>query len=208
MDLVSVGTIAGAAAAVGALAWAMVGNPNLLEVIRDRPSIGGQARGKKREIILVSSKHLEAAVSRFVTANNVAYDLVVGLHPDGVSIASSLARKIDARFCAVEKIYPGMRRSPFFVFQDSSQSRSHRESTFEFLAPTGVPADAKVLIVDGVTTFGNALSRAREQVLTALPSARVDFYVYAVDEARLHAANGLFRLNRATRVEGADVRRP
>jgi hypothetical protein len=189
MDAATIATLIGAAAAVGALVWAMIGNPDLRKRFRNRVFRSGREdRPAQRKLVRIEWKHLDDAIDRFLHENNTRYDLVVGLHPDGVSIANRLAAGLNARFASIEKVYPGMRRSPFFVFEDSSQARSQRESTSEFYAPSELPNEARILVVDGVTTFGNALALAGRRIAEALPQATVDYYVYAADEARLHAS--------------------
>lgn len=155
----------------------------------------------------VNWTELDAAVQGFISANRVAYDLVVGLHPDGVILATSLSRRLNSRFSAIEKIYPKMKRGPFFVFEDDSQARSKRESTFEFVAPTDLPDRPMVLVVDGVTTFGHTLAAARDKIISGMPDAQVDFFVYAVDLTRLSAAHDdvVRRLRFARRVDNYTI---
>lgn len=189
MDAGLVAGIVGAVAAVGALVWAMMGNPNLLSKFRGRLTGRPSARSAltSRKIEKVDWRDLERGVTNFLTSNSFTYDLVVGLHPDGVAMANQLAQRLNARFSAIDKRYPGIRRSPFFVFEDTGHARSRRESTTDFQAPVDLSGTCRVLVVDGVTTFGNALIAAEVKILKALPGARIDYFVYGVDEPRLNA---------------------
>ncbi len=101
--------IVSAAAAVVAVVWAMIGNPDLRNVF------GGWAQKRRlsvkkveRRVVRVDGHSIDAAAKTFLGANTIKYDLVVGLHPDGVSIASTIARRTDSRFATIEKVYPGM----------------------------------------------------------------------------------------------------
>ena len=81
-------------------------------------------------------------------------------------------------------------RKPFLVFNDPGHTRSKRESTVESNPPSGLPEHPRILVVDGVTTFGNAPIQAERAIESQLPHcAGIDFYVYAVDLARLSSAH-------------------
>lgn len=114
---------------------------------------------------------------------------MVGVQPDGVSIANLLAGRLQTRYAAMDKHYPQSKRTAFFVFDPDKHSRSARASVTQFTPPPDIADPKRILVVDGVTTFGNGLLKAEEEILKKYSDAHIDFYVYAIDEARLAASH-------------------
>jgi hypoxanthine phosphoribosyltransferase len=185
-----VAAVVGSCGTIGALAWAMLGNPSVVAWMRKRRiPISFPKKAAKRDIAEVKWKDIENAADRFTLGNSVAYDLVIGLCPDGVSLANLLASRLSARYAAIDKRYQQSNRIPFFVFDKDGHARSKRSSSTHFLSPPDVESGSRVLLVDGVTTFGNALCKAEEVVLKEIPEAQIYFYVFALDQARLSASH-------------------
>ncbi|MDX8149893.1 phosphoribosyltransferase [Lentzea sp. BCCO 10_0061] len=184
-----VAAVVGSCGTLGALAWAMLGNPSLPSWLKRRRLPASPSRKpEKREIIEIKWKEIEVAVSNFVADNANKYDLVVGVHPDGISLANLMASKLSARYAAIEKRYTQATRQPFFVFDKESHARSNRKSITHFSAPPDINVSPRILIVDGVTTFGNALNKAEHAVRKEVKDAQIDFYVFAIDQPRLSAS--------------------
>jgi len=186
----AIATVIGGFAALGALIWAMLGNPSLLQWFtrwrRKRPL---PSRPERRQVVDIGWRELEAAASAFVAKNTTPYDVVVGVQPDGTSLANWLAGKLNTRQGLIDKQYPESKRMPFFVFDSGSHARSSRISVTRFMAPADLVQASRILVVDGVTTFGNALIKAQEAILKEFNGAQVDFYVFAVDQPRLAAVH-------------------
>jgi orotate phosphoribosyltransferase-like protein len=185
-----IAAVVGGFAALGALMWAMIGNPSILSALRKRlKRASSPAHPPKRRILNIDWGQLDAATAAFATRNCVVYDLVVGVQPDGVTLANVLAGKLHTRYCAMDKHYMQSKRAPFFVFDQEKHSRSVRQSVTQFTPPPGVVTPSRILVVDGVTTFGNGLLKAEEEILKKYSNAQIDFYVYAIDQARLAASH-------------------
>lgn len=183
-------TVIGGFAALGTLIWAMVGSPSLLKAVRDKINNSAEpAHPPKRRIMNIEWSQLEAAATAFAAQNSSTYDLVVGIQPDGAMLANLFAARLQVRCVAMDKHYPQVRRTSFFVFDQNKHSRSVRASMTQFTPPADVVNPSRVLIVDGVTTFGNGLLKAEEEVFKQFNDARIDFYVYAVDQPRLAASH-------------------
>jgi len=180
----------GGFAAVGTLMWAMVGSPSVLNwwprKLKQPPSTAPSA---KRRVVNVEWGQVEAAASKFAAKNSVSYDLVVGIQPDGVSMANLLAGRLQTRYAAIDKHYLQSKRTAFFVFDPNKHSRSARASVTQFIPPSDIVNPSCILVVDGVTTFGNGLLKAEGEVLKKFNNARIDFYVFAVDQPRLAASH-------------------
>jgi adenine/guanine phosphoribosyltransferase-like PRPP-binding protein len=196
MSAVEITAIVGSVAAVATLIWAMLGNPNLAVKIRESrlhkslPSSESKLPPKaERSVVQIPWNELETAARAFAATDPAKYDLVIGIHPDGVALANIFAVQLGTRFGTIEKTYKNSQRTPFFVFDNGTHSRSRRVSKSQLIAPTMSPKPKRVLLVDGVTTFGNALFASEQLLLTKFPGSTVDKYVFAVDQARLAAAN-------------------
>lgn len=189
-DVGVVAAVVGSCAGLGALVWAMLGNPSMPAWIRNRRiASSASPRPAKREVIRIRWKDIEDAASKFIAGNNYNYDLVVALQPDGVSLANLLAMRLSTRYAAIEKRYIQAKRTPFFVFDKETHARSTRISTTHFSPPHEMKPLPRILIVDGVTTFGNALIKAEAAVCKELPGAQVEFHVFALDQPRLAASH-------------------
>jgi len=168
----------------------MLGNPSIPEWLRRRQRKTSRKRSSnKRRVAEVNWDDVQAAASEFAKMNSVTYDLVIGLQPDGVSLANILAGLLQSRYAAIDKQYPQSRRTPFFVFDPEKHSRSVRDSVTHFTPPPDILNPARILVVDGVTTFGNALLKAEKVVMGKFKKTQIDFYVYAIDQPRLAAAH-------------------
>lgn len=183
-------TVIGGLAALVALLWAMLGNPSVPAWLQSRHKRASLTRSSgERRVVKVSWDDVQAAASEFAARISVTYDLVVGVQPDGVSMANILAGRLQSRYVAIDKQYPQSKRTPFFVFEPDKHSRSIRESATHFTPPPDITNPSRILIVDGVTTFGNALAKAEEAVLKIFENTHIDFYVFAADQPRLAAAH-------------------
>jgi hypothetical protein len=182
-------TILGGFATLGALIWAMVGNPNILNAWRRRMGNSSSEQRAKRHVVNVDWKQLEAAAAAFAAKNSTTYNLVVGMQPDGVLLANLLGSQLQTRCIAMDKHYTQSKRTAFFVFDPDKHSRSVRDSVTQFTPTQDIVDPSCILIVDGVTTFGNGLLKAEEEVLKKFIHARIDFYVYAIDPPRLAASH-------------------
>lgn len=188
--LEALATVIGGFAALGTLIWVMVGSPSLVKAVRNRiNNSSAPVHPPKRRVLNIEWGQLEAAARTFATENSSTYDLVVGIQPDGAMLANLLAARLQLRCVAMDKYYPQVRRTSFFVFDQNKHSRSVRASMTQFTPPSDIVNPSRVLIVDGVTTFGNGLLKAEEEVFKQFNDARIDFYVYAVDQPRLAASH-------------------
>jgi hypothetical protein len=168
----------------------MVGNPSITAWLRARRKNSSLSQpAAKRRVVNVDWGQVQAAASAFAARNCVTYDLVVGLQPDGVSLANILAGRLQSRYAAIDKQYPQAKRTPFFVFESDGHSRSVRASVTDLTVPRDIVNPSRILVVDGVTTFGNALAKAEKVVLRRFKNAQIDFYVFAIDQPRLAAAH-------------------
>lgn len=168
----------------------MVGNPSILRALRRRlKRSSSPARPPKRRVVNIDWSQLEAAAATFAAGSSVTYDLVVGVQPDGATLAGLLASRLQTRSCVMYKNYLQSKRTSFFVFDQGKHSRSVRASVIQFTPPPDIVDPSHILVVDGVTTFGNGLLKAEEEVLKKFSTARVDFYVYAIDQPRLAASH-------------------
>jgi len=188
--VVTLAAVIGGFAALGTLVWAMVGNPNMLGWLQNRFRNSPPAPPPaKRRVVNVSWSQLETAATAFATRISVTYDLVVGVQPDGISLGNLLAGRLQTRYAAMDKHYPKSKRTPFFVFDPDKHSRSLRDSVTQFTSSSDIVNPSRILVVDGVTTFGNGLLKAQEEILARFNNAQIDFYVYAVDQSRLAACH-------------------
>lgn len=193
MDIGLIFTVCGSVAAIGALAWAVIGNPSLPAWLRSRQGsrrLPTKPKNPKPKLVDVGLHQIQSAASEFVRQNVATYDVVVSVDPDGMVLGSLIAPRLRAKRLVLNKQYTESIRAPYFVFDGESHARSIRPSTTELSTPTQIVQPQRVLIVDGVTTFGNGLIKAEQAVQDRFPDARVDFYVYAIDEPRIAAAHG------------------
>lgn len=182
--------VLGGFATFAALIYAMLGSPDLLKFMRrEQRHSSLDRRRAERRVAKIDWGQLEAAASAFATKSAVTYDLVVGVQPDGISLANLLAGRLQIRYAAIDKHYPQSKRTSFFVFDPDRYTRSVRASVTQFSPPSDIVNPSRILIVDGVTTFGNALLKAEEEVLKKFSNTRIDFYVFAVDQPRLAACH-------------------
>jgi hypoxanthine phosphoribosyltransferase len=180
--------IVGATAAAAAFVWMVLGNPSIPALVsraRKRPR---GAIGSGHGAIPVEWETIEAAVRQFVADQRTVYDLIVGVQPDGVMMATLIAQQLGVRQAMIEKRYEGRGRKPFFVFHGDSSIRSERKSASSLQSPVRFKPES-ILLVDGVATFGNSLVRGATLLKTRYPSSDLEYFVYAVDEARLSASH-------------------
>ena len=182
--------VIGGFAALATLLYTMMGNPNMLDVVRRRlKNSSSPAHPPRRRVVNIEWSHLEAAAAAFAAGNTVPYDLVVGVQPDGVFLANLVANRIRTRCVAMDKHYVQSMPAPFFVFNQDKHSRSLRESQTQFTPPSDIVNPSHILVIDMVTTFGNGLLKAESKILESFSNAIIDFYVYAIDQARLAASH-------------------
>jgi adenine/guanine phosphoribosyltransferase-like PRPP-binding protein len=193
--------IVGVAITALTLLWALFGNPSILALVKRligsnkpkydlrMPKFGDAST---RKVVSVKSKELDEAVDSFAaTVKNV--DLIIGIQPSGTQLAHRLAQKLSTELGHVHKKYVNVETTPFFVFSEKSLKRSLRHSIVELNLPTLKQEPRSIIVVDAVTTFGNALQKGAVLLRKRFPRSDIKFYVYASDSTRLAAANaGIF----------------
>lgn len=169
-----------------ALLWAMLGNPNLLNFRKTKKKINKSAN---REVVDVSRDELENAVAELLKANKLfECDLVIGIQPSGTLLAEMVARKIQKPLGHLIRQYKDTDTKPFYIFNSALPTRSKRISDRLMAIPDLTDPPRHALIVDAVTTFGNSLAATEQKLLEEYPNCKTSFFVYAVDETRLSAA--------------------
>lgn len=139
--------------------------------------------GEIRKITIVPWDSLIIAVDRFASDCTKEYDLIVGIAKGGLPIAVCLAHRLkNVRFSAMLKNYIDVSQDPFFVFKKNPSGILRDDSS---ILPVYDKKAKRILVVDDVTTFGNSLETAELLIRKQVKDVEVDFFVYALDAARL-----------------------